>query len=80
MGEDRRYDTKPGKSALAQTISESFYAKRELAASFFFLRSDPARNNGNYVIPTLASHFVDNLKGIVPFIEDRIRKKTLYIH
>ena len=60
-----------GKSAVAQSLSEKF-RKKELAASFFFFRGDPTRNNGDDLIPTLVSQLVRNLKGIVPFVEDRI--------
>jgi len=63
-----------GKSALAQSLSEKFQEKEQLAASFFFFRSDPSRNNGDHLIPTLVSQLVDTFEGIVPFVEDRIRK------
>src|ERR1700760_3497017 len=42
-----------GKSAIAQTISYS-YGHEEVAAMFFFFRSDPTHNNGNRLFPTLA--------------------------
>ena len=63
-----------GKSALAQSLSEKLQ-KRELAASFFFFRSDSTRNKGDDLIPTLVSQLVDNLKGLTPLVEDRIAKK-----
>src|SRR5258705_7594104 len=62
-----------GKSALAQSLSEDFYEKNQLAASFFFFRGDPTRNNGNQLIPTLVSHLIRSLKAIVPFVDDCIR-------
>jgi hypothetical protein len=62
-----------GKSALAQSLSENFQKRKQLAASFFFFRSDAARNNGERLIPTLVSHLVHTFKGIAPFVEDRIR-------
>ena len=43
-----------GKSALAQTISELCKKKGWLAASFFFSRTAPGRNNGLALIPTIA--------------------------
>ena len=61
-----------GKSALAQSLSEKFQ-KKQLAASFFFFRGDPSRNDGNTLIPTLVSHLIGTFKGILPFVEDRIR-------
>ena len=63
-----------GKSALAQSLSEKFQEKNLLAANFFFFRGDPTRNNGEYLIPTLVSHFVDSFEGIGPLVEDRIHK------
>ncbi|PPR00960.1 LOW QUALITY PROTEIN: hypothetical protein CVT26_015553 [Gymnopilus dilepis] len=43
-----------GKSAIAQTIAEMCYAQGLLAGSFFFGRSDPTRNHGRPLFPTLA--------------------------
>ena len=63
-----------GKSALAQTLSEKFQ-NTGLAASFFFFRGDSTRNNGNELIPTLVSQLISNLKGLSPFVEDRIAEK-----
>ncbi|KIL61644.1 hypothetical protein M378DRAFT_166589 [Amanita muscaria Koide BX008] len=42
-----------GKSAIAQTISHS-YGRDKVGATFFFFRSDPIRNDGNRLFPTLA--------------------------
>ncbi|KIL57462.1 hypothetical protein M378DRAFT_87840, partial [Amanita muscaria Koide BX008] len=42
-----------GKSAIAQTISYS-YGRERVGATFFFFRSDPIRNDGNRLFPTLA--------------------------
>ncbi|KAM6491020.1 hypothetical protein JOM56_013259, partial [Amanita muscaria] len=42
-----------GKSAIAQTIANS-YDQDKLGATFFFFRSDPVRNDGNRLFPTLA--------------------------
>jgi hypothetical protein len=42
-----------GKSALAQTIGELCKQKGWLAASFFFSRTAPGRNNGYTLIPTI---------------------------
>jgi len=62
-----------GKSAFAQSLSESFQVKQELAASFFFVRSDGSRNNGEQVIPTLVSQLVHTFKGLDRFVKERIR-------
>ena len=61
-----------GKSALAQSLSESFQANKGLAASFFFLRSDASRNNGELLIPTLVSQLVNTFKGLDRFVGQRI--------
>ncbi|KAM6490689.1 hypothetical protein JOM56_014032 [Amanita muscaria] len=42
-----------GKSAIAQTIARS-YSRQKVAATFFFYRSDPARNDGNKLFTTIA--------------------------
>ena len=63
-----------GKSAIAQSLSEKFHEKEQLAASFFFFRSDSTRNGGDHLIPTLVSHLVRTFEGLDTFVEDRIRK------
>ena len=63
-----------GKSALAQSLSEDFHEKNQLAASFFFFRGDPTRNNGNQLIPTLVSHLIRSLKAIAPFVDECIHE------
>ena len=65
-----------GKSALAQSLSESFQAKEELAASFFFFRNDVSRNNGDYLIPTLVSQLVNTFEGLDGFVGEGIRKSS----
>ncbi|KAM6499437.1 hypothetical protein JOM56_004945, partial [Amanita muscaria] len=42
-----------GKSAIAQTIAHG-YKQGEVAATFFFYRSDSGRNDGNRLFPTIA--------------------------
>ncbi|KIL60353.1 hypothetical protein M378DRAFT_83929 [Amanita muscaria Koide BX008] len=42
-----------GKSAIAQTIARS-YSRQKVAATFFFYKSDPSRNNGNRLFTTIA--------------------------
>jgi hypothetical protein len=58
--------------------SEKFQKKEELAASFFFFRGDPSRNNGDYFFPTLVSQLFDTLEGIGPFVEDRLCTRALF--
>ncbi|KAM6490248.1 hypothetical protein JOM56_014225 [Amanita muscaria] len=56
-----------GKSAIAQTISNS-YDQDKVGATFFIFRSDPIRNDGNRLIPTLAWQLAFS----VPAINDLI--------
>ncbi|KIL54906.1 hypothetical protein M378DRAFT_91722, partial [Amanita muscaria Koide BX008] len=49
-----------GKSAIAQTIARSC-AKGKVAATFFFYRSDPGRNDGNRLFTTLAWQFAHSI-------------------
>jgi hypothetical protein len=63
-----------GKSAIAQSLSEKFQEKEQLAASFFFSRGDSSRNNGDQLIPTLVSHLIRSFEEVIPFVEDRIVK------
>ena len=43
-----------GKSAIAQTVSETCSARRQLAASFFFSRSAPSRSHARWFFTTIA--------------------------
>ncbi|KIL64563.1 hypothetical protein M378DRAFT_44707, partial [Amanita muscaria Koide BX008] len=56
-----------GKSAIAQTISYS-YGRDKVGATFFFFRSDPVRNDGNRLFPTLAWQLALS----VPIVKDLI--------
>jgi hypothetical protein len=67
-----------GKSALAQSLSEKFQEKKQLAASFFFFRGDPTRNNGDFLIPTLVSQLADSFEGIAPLSRTESVKIGLY--
>ncbi|KAM6497629.1 hypothetical protein JOM56_005577 [Amanita muscaria] len=49
-----------GKSAIVQTIAHSC-AREKLAATFFFYRSDPSRNDGNRLFATLAWQFAHSI-------------------
>jgi len=43
-----------GKSAIAQTVAEMYAGRNQLAASFFFARTDAHRNEVKYLFPTIA--------------------------
>lgn len=55
-----------GKSAIAQTICEEFSTCNGLAASFFFARTDPRRNNLRFFVLTIAYQIA---KTLGPFVE-----------
>ncbi|KAM6499472.1 hypothetical protein JOM56_004980, partial [Amanita muscaria] len=56
-----------GKSAIAQTIAHG-YKQGEVAATFFFYRSDPGRNDGNRLFTTIAWQLAFS----IPTIKDSI--------
>ncbi|KIL56638.1 hypothetical protein M378DRAFT_89029, partial [Amanita muscaria Koide BX008] len=56
-----------GKSAIAQTIS-NLYDRHKVGATFFFFRSDPIRNDGNRLFPTLTWQLALS----VPIVKDLI--------
>jgi len=52
-----------GKTAIAHNIAERCDPEKLLLASFFFSRSDPARNNSKSLIPTIAYQIAINIPG-----------------
>ncbi|KIL58613.1 hypothetical protein M378DRAFT_310610 [Amanita muscaria Koide BX008] len=62
-----------GKSAIAQTIAHE-YKERGLAATFFFCRSDPERNDGNRLPPTITWQLAFSISGIKDFIVHALNK------
>ncbi|KAM6493675.1 hypothetical protein JOM56_010036 [Amanita muscaria] len=56
-----------GKSAIAQTVARP-YGRDKVAATFFFFRSDPRRNDGNLLFTTLAWQLAIS----IPTIKDHI--------
>ncbi|KAM6499294.1 hypothetical protein JOM56_004802 [Amanita muscaria] len=62
-----------GKSAIAQTIADE-YNERGLAATFFFYRSDPGRNNGNRLFPTIAWQLAFSIPPTKDFIVHALNK------
>ncbi|KAM6496427.1 hypothetical protein JOM56_009133 [Amanita muscaria] len=63
-----------GKSAIAQTIAHS-NMKEKVAATFFFYRSDPSRNDGNRLFTTLAWQLAFSIPAVKPFIVDALEKQ-----
>ncbi|KAG7094199.1 hypothetical protein E1B28_007806 [Marasmius oreades] len=61
-----------GKSAIALTVAKSRAKNNGLAASFFFFRSDPKRNNPSFLILTLAHSLVTTRPSLRRIIHDKI--------
>lgn len=57
-----------GKSAIAQTLAELCNSSKILLASFFFFRTDPARNHSRSLIATLAYQPARNLPDARDFV------------
>ncbi|KAF5318497.1 hypothetical protein D9619_011037 [Psilocybe cf. subviscida] len=74
-----------GKSAVMQTLAERCVAQRLALGSFFFSRSDPARNTAEVLIPTLAyqlgQRFPASMDVLGPIIhqDPLIFKKSLQV-
>ncbi|KAF5327550.1 hypothetical protein D9619_004179 [Psilocybe cf. subviscida] len=62
-----------GKSALAQSVSLLLKGQADHAASFFFSRTSPGRNNGNQLVVTLAYQLAVNLPALQPFMSRIVR-------
>jgi len=58
-----------GKSAILQTIAETFHNSKGLAASFFFARSAPQRDTEIHLISTIAAQLAKSIPATKPFIE-----------
>ncbi|KIL61774.1 hypothetical protein M378DRAFT_821226 [Amanita muscaria Koide BX008] len=62
-----------GKSAIAQTIAHG-YKQGEVAATFFFYRSDPTRNDGNRLFPTIAWQLAFSIPAVKDLIVHALDK------
>lgn len=62
-----------GKSAIAQTIAETFAKKGRLAASFFFFRGSGDRSKSDRFIRTLASDLASSIPSTVPSMKKAIK-------
>ena len=69
-----------GKSALAQSLAEKFKRNDDLAASFFFFKTDVNRNDGNRLIPTLALQLARSFEGLTPVVEEIILRNPDLFH
>ena len=66
-----------GKSAIAQTVSETCSARGQLAASFFFSRSAPSRNHARWFFTTIAHQIAHSMpqmrQAICKAVEDDLQ-------
>ncbi|KAF8969184.1 hypothetical protein BDZ97DRAFT_1695915 [Flammula alnicola] len=63
-----------GKSAVAQAVALLLEQEEDLAASFFFSRTAPGRNNGNMLIVTLAYQIAMNFPPTRTYIARNIKR------
>ncbi|KAF5329636.1 hypothetical protein D9619_009266 [Psilocybe cf. subviscida] len=63
-----------GKSALGQSLALALKDEGDHAASFFFSRTAPGRNDGNQLIITLAYQLAINFPALQPFILKTVKK------
>ncbi|KAG7094241.1 hypothetical protein E1B28_007846 [Marasmius oreades] len=61
-----------GKSAIALTVARSCAENNRLAASFFFFRFDPKRNNPSLLMLTIAHGLVTTIPSLHPIIHGKI--------
>ncbi|KIK02411.1 hypothetical protein K443DRAFT_6181 [Laccaria amethystina LaAM-08-1] len=62
-----------GKSAVAQTIAERYFAKGRLLGCFFFLRGAGERSHISRLIPTLAYQISLSVPAVKPLLEKALR-------
>lgn len=66
-----------GKTTTAHSICESFEKKKVLGGSFFFSRSDDARNKTNCLIRTLAHQLSNSFPGLRGPISEALKDSSL---
>ncbi|TFK34229.1 hypothetical protein BDQ12DRAFT_562876, partial [Crucibulum laeve] len=69
-----------GKSAIAQTISETCYAKKRLIGSYFFSRTVPKRNSAKNLIATLAYQMSLSIPQTRPILNKIVDNDTSILH
>lgn len=58
-----------GKSAIAQSVSDMYKENKQLAASFFFSRTVPGRNNTKNLFPTITYQLASAIPSLSKIIE-----------
>jgi hypothetical protein len=66
-----------GKSAILQTLAEQCFERKLLLASFFFGRSDSARNTFKPLVATIAYQIATTIPEIKPYLESVIERDPL---
>ncbi|KAH7903037.1 hypothetical protein BJ138DRAFT_219345, partial [Hygrophoropsis aurantiaca] len=74
----------PGKSAIAQRVAETYYEKKQLAASFFFSRCEMQRSTTRHFFPTLSSQiqkfFPSTKRFIAAALDEDDTVPTKFLH
>ncbi|KAF9464060.1 hypothetical protein BDZ94DRAFT_1308314 [Collybia nuda] len=66
-----------GKSSIAQSMAEECHKLHTLAASFFFSRTAPGRNNSNRLMATIAYQVAQEISDTQPHIQQAIEKDPM---
>jgi hypothetical protein len=61
-----------GKSIVSRTVAQNFADKGDLGASFFFKRGEGDRGYAGLFIATIATHLVQKLPSLAPYIQNAI--------
>jgi hypothetical protein len=69
-----------GKSSIAQTVAERCAERGQLAASFFFSRTDPRRNSRKYLFSTLAMQIAMTGQDKRGKLERRLTEEPSIVH
>ncbi|KAF8969202.1 hypothetical protein BDZ97DRAFT_270611 [Flammula alnicola] len=69
-----------GKSAVAQAVALLLEQEEDLAASFFFSRTAPGRNNGNMLIVTLAYQIAMNFPATRTYIAKKYQAQSGHLY
>ncbi|KAJ8080517.1 hypothetical protein PM082_017350 [Marasmius tenuissimus] len=67
-----------GKTAIAMTVAQAC-EEDGLGASFFFFRSDPKRNNTDFLMPTIALDLLTKFPSLRTFIERQISQSPMIL-
>jgi hypothetical protein len=63
-----------GKSTIARTVADSFNARGQLAAGYFFKRGEKDRNDTTRFFPTIASQLIDTIPSFKTFLRMSLKE------